>query len=603
MIITVLSFIVQCIEKELEPAMTSIYSDSPSPATFLLVDITKLNPYSLSPSHPSLHHLLYIVSGNGSLLLAGEHKGDPDKHQATSSIGETIYSLYAGSCYMLAPDLRWTVELSGESQLEGFVLAFDGIRLHGYEQPAGKTERGAFRFPYSGQVCHYEQPFIGEQIQALYDSRAGKPSFSLYAWQRDFLQLLDHIRRQVDPNDTNLNSPSLEEEPIARTIRYMKEAYSNELTRELLAEIAGMSPGYFSAAFRKKTGKSPMDMLAEIRIQHAKELLLSCTYPLRTIAQTVGFSTEFYFSSRFKQLTGFPPTQYAKRDRVRKMASSQLITAQLGRSGSRLASEKSEERIVGLFLEDYLTALGVKPVLQYSRAGYYQRYLSPYLENVDMLDVARIDFGKLQQAQPDRILLGFSNFASEGRYEQFAGIAPTVVFQDAHDNWRSMLTSLGQILDREREAKEVISCYEAKASDARTILSRKIGGGTVALLRLHFRHGLCLYGGFAGYASPVLYEDLGLTMPPLLREWHKNGIQPVTPITPDILEQLDADYLFLVVDDGQAVLLEELLASKLWNSLRAVRANRVFQGSTDVWMTFGIIAHERKIEFALAALN
>ncbi|MHA7963172.1 helix-turn-helix domain-containing protein [Paenibacillus sp. CAU 1782] len=583
--------------------MKSVYSDSSSPATFLLVDISKLSPSSLPPRQPSLHHLLYIVSGNGSLNLSDGHPEGAEKRDAHSPQNAAVHSLYAGSCFMLTPDLHWTLEFPEENQLQGFVLAFDGIVLTGRQQPAGRLGREPFRFPYSGQVYHYEQPSIREQIQALYDSRAGSPSFSLYAWQRDFLQLLDHIRQQVDTIESDINASSLEEGPIDRTIRYMKEAYSRELTREHLADIAGMSAGYFSAAFRKQTGKSPMDMLAEIRIQRAKELLLCCTYPLRTIAQTVGFSTEFYFSSRFKQLTGFSPTEYVKRDRVRKLASSQLITTQLRRAGSRPVPEKSSERIVGLFLEDHLTALGVKPVLQYAWSGYYQRYLSPYLEDVDKLDVARIDFGRLRQAQPDRILLGFSHFASEGRYEQFAGIAPTIVFQDAHDNWRSMLTSLAQIIDREREAKEVIARYEAKAMEARSVLSRKIGGGTVALLRLHFRHGLCLYGGFAGYTSPVLYEDLRLAMPPLLQEWQRNGIQPVTPIAPEVLEQLDADYLFLIVDDGQAVLLEELLASKLWNSLRAVRSKRVFQGNTDVWMTFGIIAHERKIEFALSALN
>ncbi len=504
---------------------------------------------------------------------------------------------------MLSPDCDWTLDFSKEDQPQGYVLAFDGIRLTGSAEPSGSIRREACHFPYVGQVCHYETPSIREQIQLLYVRRTEKPSKSFYAWQSEFLQLLDQIIQQVDTNTKDLSTFPEEAGPIDRAIHYMKANYSSPITRKLLAEIAGMSAGYFSSAFRKQTGKSPMDMLAEIRIQHAKELLLGCNQPLRTIAQTVGFNTEFYFSSRFKQMTGYSPTDYVLRDRVHKLGSSQRITSQLQHPSNRNKSGQATERIVGLFLEDYLTALGIKPVLQYARSGYYQRYLSPYLKNVKMLDVARIDFAQLKEAQPDRILLGFSHFASEGRYEQFANIAPTIVFQDAHNDWRSMLTSLGHIMGREQEAKNAISRYEAHAQDARVVLNRKIGNSTVALVRLHFRHGLCLYGGFEGYTSPILYQDLGLSMPPLLQELIRNGRQSIIPITPEDLEKLDADYLFIIVDDGQAVLLQELLASRVWNSLRAVRGNRVYQGTTDVWMTFGIIAHEQKIKFALTALN
>ncbi|MGW8440674.1 helix-turn-helix transcriptional regulator [Paenibacillus sp. S33] len=63
--------------------------------------------------------------------------------------------------------------------------------------------------------------------------------------------------------------------------------------------------------FRKITGKKPLHYLTELRLNHAKRLLLDCKWPLREIARQVGFSDEYYFNRRFRQMTGIPPGKYA----------------------------------------------------------------------------------------------------------------------------------------------------------------------------------------------------------------------------------------------------------------------------------------------------
>lgn len=554
-----------------------------SSVVYTLLDIRLLGGPEDGMRNRPHHALLYISGGGGELKL---DEG-------------ACFTLRNGSCFVLAPGVRYRIQRRGGQRLQGAQLLFDGIRTTDAAQANGMRHEAAL-FPYTGEIAVDDQAMIGDRINRLFELHVQADERRQLQCQRQFLELLDEVwdyaAKQRKPQ------PEEREGAIERTIAYMEQAYDQEITRELLAGIAGMSPQYYSSAFRKERGRSPMDMLAEIRMEHAKRLLLTSDRPLRQIAQAVGYSSEFYFSSRFKQVTGLSPSAYAHRNRGRKLASSEAYTTHLRASLPAEGGGERPQRIVGLFLEDHLTVLGVKPVLQYAWSDYYQKYLTPYLEGVERLDMGQPDYEQLRRAQPDMIILGFASFAEEGRYDRFAEIAPTFVFQQAIGDWRETLHSLGSLIGREQEAERAIARYEGRVQKARELLTREIGRETVAVLRLHFKDGLCLYGGPGGYIAPVLYEDLGLLMPQLLQDWRVQGRPSVLPIKPDALTQLHADHLFLIVDEGQEEQAEQLMRHPIWASLAAVRSGRVYPGTTDVWMTFGMMAHERKIEHVLDSL-
>jgi ABC-type Fe3+-hydroxamate transport system substrate-binding protein/AraC-like DNA-binding protein len=571
--------------KERIPPMAAFERDAQPPLLFALLDIRHHDKLDAGIRLPDHHAIFYITDGKGRLELEGE----------------SPQTLIGGCCFLIVPGMAYEMHSDTERPLHGFELEFVGVRMTHPLPGNGTSPHEEARFPYAGEVCRHDGPRIGEMIRGLYDSRQETGELERFNRQRHFLELLAHLWQSAE--NTGAERQPEPKTGIARTIAYMEQAYNHELTRERLAEMAGMSPGYYSSLFRKETGKSPMDMLAEIRINRAKQLLLDSDSPMRDIAQSVGYSSEYYFSSRFKQVTGLSPSAYVKRSRSRQVVSSQLYTSYLRSSPlPAYGNRERPERVIGLFLEDYLTVLGVKPLMQYASSDYYQKYLEPFLEDVEKLDVGRIDFDSLRRARPDVIFLGFTNFAAAGRYDRFAEIAPTFIFRQAGANWRATLRSLGSLIGREPEAEGAIERYEKNAREARQRLAEAIGGETVALLRLHFRNGLCLYGGPEGYTGPVLYEDLGLKMPRLLQEWSRSGMRSVASIPPETLSMLEADHLFLIVDDGQKGQARKLMDSPYWKSLAAVRNGRVYAGATDVWMTFGMIAHERKIEHALDAL-
>lgn len=77
-----------------------------------------------------------------------------------------------------------------------------------------------------------------------------------------------------------------------------------DLTVKQLAHMAQLSTWRFTPIFQELTGKKPLHYVTDLRINRAKELLLRRNEPLRSIAQEVGYTDEYYFSRRFRQITG-----------------------------------------------------------------------------------------------------------------------------------------------------------------------------------------------------------------------------------------------------------------------------------------------------------
>ena len=89
---------------------------------------------------------------------------------------------------------------------------------------------------------------------------------------------------------------------LAPIINYLETSYSQPLDRAYLTEMIGVSPQYLCTLFQNVTGNRPSLYLNQLRINKAKELML--THPDQTIANIatmVGFESPSYFSAVFKR--------------------------------------------------------------------------------------------------------------------------------------------------------------------------------------------------------------------------------------------------------------------------------------------------------------
>ena len=66
--------------------------------------------------------------------------------------------------------------------------------------------------------------------------------------------------------------------------------------------------------FKKIFKMSPVRFVTKMRIDYAKELLVTNRRSVSEIAEMCGFSNTYYFSNVFKKQTGFSPSQYTVND-------------------------------------------------------------------------------------------------------------------------------------------------------------------------------------------------------------------------------------------------------------------------------------------------
>ena len=93
-------------------------------------------------------------------------------------------------------------------------------------------------------------------------------------------------------------------------ISFIQKEYQNHVTLGEAAGMVGMSVHYFCKFFKKVIGKTFTNYVLGIRIDRAKELLLSEKMSTTDIAFKVGFENLSYFYRKFKQFTGFCPGEF-----------------------------------------------------------------------------------------------------------------------------------------------------------------------------------------------------------------------------------------------------------------------------------------------------
>ena len=103
---------------------------------------------------------------------------------------------------------------------------------------------------------------------------------------------------------------------INKVIAYIQEHFQEEISLELVASSAGMSESAFSHFFKKRTNRSFIDFLNDIRIGNAAKMLYETSNTISEICYASGFNNVSNFNRLFKKKKGQTPTEY--RENVQK---------------------------------------------------------------------------------------------------------------------------------------------------------------------------------------------------------------------------------------------------------------------------------------------
>ena len=95
-----------------------------------------------------------------------------------------------------------------------------------------------------------------------------------------------------------------------------EEMGSLELSVDLLAEKMGMGRSQFYRKIKALTGLSPVEILRDLRLKRARDLLISTDKTVSEIGYEVGFSTPAYFTKCFREVYSETPTAFREKMRI-----------------------------------------------------------------------------------------------------------------------------------------------------------------------------------------------------------------------------------------------------------------------------------------------
>lgn len=492
----------------------------------------------IEPQLVDSHALLVIKQGKGRLTI------DLQECRVDADIS-----------YLVSPGQTIAVYPEGDDPFSLYLIRFRVKREDGSEA----------NLPASGKLPPPPHAEAGTSGEALHQHwTEGGPLERLRA-QAVLQEWLYWILKPI-PRTSAANSRAA----LERTKAYIDSHYHENLTLEQLARIAELSPKYYADLFKKTYGLSTIDYVTEARLNHAKRLIAQSDMKLSDIAHQVGYNDEFYFSRKFKQATGLTPSAYAKNRRSKVAAYMSPVAGHL----------------LALNLMPYAAPLHPKWTPYYYNV--YRTdiplHLSAYRFNEDW----EANIAALTDTRPDAIIT--LDYLHQGERERLEAIGPLLVIPSKEVDWRQQLRMIARFVNADGDAETWLTQFERRLKLIRESVRRELSDESI--LPISFFKGQFFYCPTRGMTE-VVRQELRLNLLGPFEEARYN-----TPIAADKIAELDADRILLNVCQEPETLAEWRIrqASSLWQDLKAVRRNKVYNLPSDPWREYSAHAAGRMTE-------
>ncbi|MFS8580926.1 MAG: AraC family transcriptional regulator [Novibacillus thermophilus] len=235
--------------------------------------------------HHAVHQILYAIEGRGRI-----------------TIDRSSYEVAQDNAVVIAPYTRHSV--ISDSRLTLLVLAFDEKSLDSFVQRDimnkffKKSRYFTLNPMVSGELRQFLRKILFEQSQ-----RFPLGSYAIKIHLLHFLLVL--ARFQEAPQHTDTNTLRAE-----RIKHYIETLYYEPLTAKDISSRLGISTRYVNNIFKEQYHMTPMQYLAEVRIQTAKKLLAETDKDIATICFEVGYENLSTFYRVFKKTVNMSPNRY-----------------------------------------------------------------------------------------------------------------------------------------------------------------------------------------------------------------------------------------------------------------------------------------------------
>lgn len=184
-----------------------------------------------------------------------------------------------------------------------------------FESAAPATGEPVFRLPLhlpaSGSAAYFKDRLraIAETLRPRGRRVIGAELASAAAGaQLQHVLLLMGLRRF--PRGTEAPPARRSDRALDKIRLELELNFQGRLDVATLAASSGLSRNFFAARFHERFGMTVAGYLFHLRIEMAKNLLLSTSLPIKEIAYECGIPEPNYFNKQFRRATGMNPSLY-----------------------------------------------------------------------------------------------------------------------------------------------------------------------------------------------------------------------------------------------------------------------------------------------------
>ncbi|AVD37301.1 ABC transporter substrate-binding protein [Clostridioides difficile] len=219
--------------------------------------------------------------------------------------------------------------------------------------------------------------------------------------------------------------------------------------------------------------------------------------------------------------------------------------------------------------EELLLA-GYKPIATANVDSYETDKLPSYIRE-ELKDVKIVghsmmdtmDMEAILEVNPDLIIM---SQRQEKIYDQLKEIAPVVMMKDYANDWRSKLTDVSRLFDKEEETKSWLQKYDEKATKLGKEVIEKNGEKTYLPVLASSGQFMVFSDGGIG---TLINDDMKLARPKNMPK--QDGIT-LPMISMEGLTDIDADHIVVIATESDK---KDLENSAIWAQIRAVKDGNV----------------------------
>ncbi len=234
-----------------------------------------------------------------------------------------------------------------------------------------------------------------------------------------------------------------------------------------------------------------------------------------------------------------------------------------------------------------LLSMGVKPI----GGDMDPALFDGLLDGTDYKRLENFEPETIMGLEPDLIIVLQSY--KEVDYDKLSLIAPTVKVDDLVMTTEERVNYLGELVGKEKEAKEATLAYFQLADENK----QKLMDAGITDKEITVIEGPYIFGEKYGRGSDVVYNFLGFKAPEKLQKEFDAGNYYIET-SMEVLHEYCGDYILRSVYDGA----EDLSANVVWNNIDAVKNGNVIEIDFNQFFARDIYVMSKQITYITEAL-